>query len=207
MIIDQPFGRSFAIVADAEAASRSDLCAVFLNAGAVRRIGPNRTWVEAGRRWAARGVPSARIDFEGIGESDGDAAMFVDVGRFYTQDHGVHLGAVLDALEARGAGPRFVLVGLCAGGYWAFNAAAQDDRVVSAVVLNPRALVWVPDLDERREARQIQRVLEPNTWQGSCTATWRSPGSSRSVARPPSRPGGWHVGCLDDCATRSGPTH
>ena len=39
---------------------RSDVCAIFLNAGAVRRIGPNRLWVEAARRWSARGHPHAQ---------------------------------------------------------------------------------------------------------------------------------------------------
>ena len=43
-----------------------------MNAGGVRHIGPNRMWVEAARRWAAQGIPSARVDFIRVGESDGD---------------------------------------------------------------------------------------------------------------------------------------
>ena len=33
----------------------------------------------------------------------------------------VRRAAILDELDARGFGPRFALIGLCAGGYWAFN--------------------------------------------------------------------------------------
>ena len=50
-----------------------DLCAVWLNAGPQRRIGPNRMWVETARRWAALGVPSVRVDLAAIGDADGDS--------------------------------------------------------------------------------------------------------------------------------------
>ena len=60
---------------------RTDTCVVFLNAGAVRRMGPNRMWVEAARRWAANGVPTVRVDVEGIGDATGDAAQYVDLGQ------------------------------------------------------------------------------------------------------------------------------
>ena len=43
----------------ASARARQPLTAVFLNAGAVRRIGPHRLWVDTARRWALRGIPSA----------------------------------------------------------------------------------------------------------------------------------------------------
>ena len=140
------------------------LCAVFLNAGAVRRIGPNRLWVETNRRWNARGVATIRMDMEGLGEADGDPARYVDVGNFYTDEFGAQVGAILDDLERRGFGPRFVLVGLCAGGYWAFHTAAADPRVVEAIIVNPRAMIWEADLLERREAQKVGRLLEPALW-------------------------------------------
>ena len=99
---DQRLGRSFAILSEPADQPRSDLCAVFLNAGAVRRIGPNRMWVETSRRLAAKGVPSVRIDVEGIGDADGDAGMYVDVGRFYTPDRGSQIVTMLDALQGEG---------------------------------------------------------------------------------------------------------
>jgi hypothetical protein len=72
--------------------------------------------------------------------------------------------AAIDALEASGFGPRFVLIGLCSGGYWAFNVALDDDRVGAAVVLNPKALIWDVGLSARRTARIARTALKTATW-------------------------------------------
>jgi alpha-beta hydrolase superfamily lysophospholipase len=138
------------------------LCAVFVNAGAVRRIGPNRIWVEAARRWAASGVPVLRIDLEGIGDADGDADRYRDVATFYVPQLLDQVAVVLDALESRGLGDRFVLAGLCAGGYLAFQAAVREQRVSAALLVNAGALVWDDDLVRRRDGRKIARVLDPD---------------------------------------------
>lgn len=140
------------------------LCGVFLNAGAVRRIGPNRLWVEAARRWAAAGVPSLRIDLDGIGDSDGDDVRFADVRAFYRRDLVDAVAAVLDELQSRGLGEHFVLSGLCSGGYWAFQTAVQDVRVSAAVLLNAGALEWDDELVTEREARKVTRLHELDSW-------------------------------------------
>src|SRR5205823_6146413 len=70
-------GRQFGMISEPAHGEREPLCAVLLNGGALRRIGPNRTWVELARRWSARGIPTVRIDFEGIGDSDGDERKHV----------------------------------------------------------------------------------------------------------------------------------
>jgi alpha-beta hydrolase superfamily lysophospholipase len=163
-VVALPAGRFFGILSEPIDASRPGLCAVFLNAGAVRRIGPNRLWVEVARRAAAGGLPTLRIDLEGIGDSDGDAGLYRDVTKFYRAALGEQIGAFLDALEARGYGDRFVLAGLCAGGYWAFNAAAADERVVSAFLLNPGALEWHPELFGNRTARKLSRLRQGAWW-------------------------------------------
>ena len=162
--IPQPFGSLFGVLAQPEAEEPSSLCAVFLNAGAVRRIGPNRLWVEIARDWAARGVPSVRMDLEGIGDADGDPDRYRNVGNFYTDEFGAQVGSVLDHLQGRGLGPRFILVGLCAGGYWAFHTGAADQRVVAAFILNPRAMIWDDGLLARREAHKVERLVEPAMW-------------------------------------------
>jgi hypothetical protein len=106
-----------------------------------------------------------RIDLEGIGDADGDADRYRDVTRFYVPDLLLHqVAVVLDALEARGLGDRFMLAGLCSGGYWAFQTAVREQRVSAALLVNAGALVWDDDLVRRREGRQIARVLDPE-WQ------------------------------------------
>lgn len=145
--------------------ARIALGAMFINAGAVRRIGPNRLWVETARRWAARGVPTLRLDLGGIGDSDGDGSQYREVGRFYDLDRpGADLRAGVDVLRARGIGPRIVLVGLCAGGYHAGHGAISDERVTAAIMLNPGALVWRPDILRQRDAGKLRRLLQPVWW-------------------------------------------
>ncbi len=172
-VVERPFGRLFGILAEPVDAAALPLTAVFLNAGAVRRIGPNRIFVEAARRWAARGVPTLRIDLEGIGDSDGDAGRYRDVGQFYRDELGPEIVAFLDALERHGRPGRFVLAGLCAGGYWSFNAGAADGRATAAFLLNPGALVWDHDLRERRDADRVRRLADPVWWRRLLTGKVR----------------------------------
>ena len=144
-----------AVLVTPETETRAELAVVLLNAGAVRRIGPNRMWVEAARRWARRGVPVLRLDVAGIGDSDGDASGYARDAGLYVPGLVSQVIAALDALELSGVAARFVVGGLCAGAFWAFHAALQDDRVVSAVMINPRALVWNEDLGAARDLRAL----------------------------------------------------
>ena len=160
----QPSGRTFGILAEQEAATSANLCVIFLNAGAVRRIGPNRMWVDASRRWAARGVPSLRLDIEAIGDADGDSTVFADVNEFYRAGLETQITAAIDVLVERGVARRFILVGLCSGAYWAFQVAVADERVVAAVLVNPRALIWDPHIFTRLAARDARKVLQRASW-------------------------------------------
>jgi hypothetical protein len=61
---------------------------------------------------------------------------------------------------------RFVLGGLCAGGYWALRATLDDRRVAGAILLNPGALVWDFGLSlAQREVRTLaQKAMSLATW-------------------------------------------
>jgi alpha-beta hydrolase superfamily lysophospholipase len=142
----------------------ASFCAVLLNAGALRHIGPNRMWVETARRWAACGVPTLRIDLAGIGDSDGDAGSLQQDEGLYVPRYVAQTIEVIDALSARGLPQRFVLAGLCSGAYWAFQAALEDDRVAAAFMINPRALFWDWDVGAVRDARNFSKALRPATW-------------------------------------------
>jgi alpha-beta hydrolase superfamily lysophospholipase len=148
-------GRLFAVSCAPVASGSGELTLVLLNAGAVRRTGPNRMWVEVARRWAARGVNSVRLDVEGIGDADGDGTAYADVGEFYVPHLVGQVRQALDALAGDRAHSRFVLIGLCSGAYWAFHGALEDSRVVAAVMLNPRVLYWDSGLEARRAAREV----------------------------------------------------
>jgi alpha/beta superfamily hydrolase len=163
-LVPHDSGTLFGILAEPIAAPRPPLAAVFLNAGAVRRIGPNRLWVEAARQAAAAGLPTLRIDLEGIGDSDGDAGRYRKIAAFFRPEIGTYISSFLDSLEARGHGDRFVLAGLCAGGFWAFHGADLDRRAVAALMVNPGALEWHPELAKDRNVRKLQRLRQGAWW-------------------------------------------
>ena len=183
LTIAQPFGDLFAIVAEPIDARPAGLCAVMLNAGAIRRVGPNRMWVETARRWAARGVPTVRLDLEGIGDADGDGERFTELAELYAPELVDQVCAALDALEARDLGCHFVLAGLCSGACWSFHGALRDERVVAAFMLNPRALFWDPSLETARNLRRgllrlssWRRVLRSEVSPAEmATLAWRAP--------------------------------
>jgi alpha/beta superfamily hydrolase len=162
--VEHPRGRLFGVLAEPIGSPPQPLCVVFLNAGVIRRIGPNRMWVEAARRFAARGVPTVRMDLAGIGDADGDDSGWADDANLHVPAFVEQAREVIDALLDRGLPARFVLAGLCSGAYWSFQAALEDERVVGALLVNPRVLFW----DGRRalleEAGHAHKLLEGRLW-------------------------------------------
>ncbi|MGA9874561.1 MAG: alpha/beta fold hydrolase [Solirubrobacteraceae bacterium] len=162
LTIAQPFGQLFGILSEPLDTPSEQLCVVLLNAGGIRHIGPNRMWVEAARRWSAHGVPTLRLDLEGIGDADGDGQRFAELRQLYVPELVDQVIAALDTLEARGLKSRFVLTGLCSGAYWSFHSALRDERVVAALMINPRTLFWNPSIEVARDFRR--GLLRRSSW-------------------------------------------
>jgi pimeloyl-ACP methyl ester carboxylesterase len=160
--LQQPGGRLFGILCEPAEKLPDAPCVVLLNAGAIRHVGPNRMWVEAARRWAAQGVPTLRLDLNGIGDADGDAERLTDLTSLYAPERMEQVLAALDALEAGGVASRFVLTGLCSGACWSFHGALLDDRVTAAFMLNPRAIFWNASLEADRDYRR--GLLRLSSW-------------------------------------------
>ena len=152
----------YAVIAEPLDAEPSPLTLILYNAGAIRRIGPNRMWTQAARRWAAAGVSVLRVDIEGIGDAGGDGGAYRDSDEpFYAEQLIDQARSALNFAVQHGLPDRFVLAGLCSGGFWAFQAALADRRVRSVVMLNPRLLFFDPESDGRRDARKLRRLLTP----------------------------------------------
>jgi alpha-beta hydrolase superfamily lysophospholipase len=164
VVFDGPDGRLCGVLTE-PLGMRRELTALLLNAGPQRRTGPNRMWVEIARRWAAQGVSTLRLDLAGIGDSDGDAAALARVTEFYKEGYVEQARAALESLAERGLPERFVVLGLCAGCYWAANAALADERVTAVIMLNPRTLVFDEWRHALRRTRHLrERMLRPSTW-------------------------------------------
>lgn len=143
---------------------RGEWAAIFLNAGGSRHVGPNRMWVEAARRWALNyGVTSLRLDLDGIGESDGPDTMTVASlyeGRLVEQ-----VRQAVHELRARCGVEQVLVVGLCAGAQWGFQAASRLDAVNAAILINPRLFFWDAQADARRTQRKtLQTAAKASAW-------------------------------------------
>jgi len=110
---------------------RARAALVFLNAGLVHRVGPNRLHVRLARDAARRGFVSLRFDLSGVGDSlprqDGSSvrtAALTDV-----RD-------ALDFVAAEHQATSFILVGLCSGADLAFRAALADARVTGVILID-----------------------------------------------------------------------
>ncbi len=162
LALDLPTGRAFGVLSEPCGEARS-VCVVLLNAGGVRHIGPNRMWVEASRRWAARGVSTFRVDLPGIGEAGGSDSAGIPDSDLYAADGTETIRAVLDALDQIQVPQRFMVAGLCSGAYWSFQVAQADERVASIVMLNPMALVYDPFQWTVRRSRFVGRIARWRT--------------------------------------------
>lgn len=152
-------GEFVGVISTSSAAEHAPLCVVLLNGGMVRRIGPNRTWVEIARRWAARGVPVVRIDLEGIGDSDGELRRPLPDSGLYQPEQTDQTLSILAQLAAQGLPDRFLLLGLCSGAYWGFHAALADPRVVAVFALNLYCFFWDDRLVLERDRRASVAAL------------------------------------------------
>ncbi|HXE14571.1 MAG TPA: hypothetical protein VN633_20765 [Bryobacteraceae bacterium] len=162
--IESLCGTGFGIIAEpAKGSTPADTCLLFLNPGAVRHIGPNRMWVEIARKWAARGVPSLRMDFHGIGEADGQPAS--EVGGLYQSTAIEQIGAAIDVMRSRTRIMQFAVIGLCSGAFWGFHSLVNFAEIRSGILLNPRLFFWDPNIDRRRILRRtVNGFTSSKTW-------------------------------------------
>lgn len=133
--------RLFGVVTRAQTPSDRP-CVLWLNPGAIHRIGMNRNYVGFARALAERGVGSLRFDVSGIGDSPALPGMSENL--LYSTHVVPDVRAAMDFLERERMGQRFVLAGLCSGAYAAFHSALADDRVCGAILVNPQTFDYRP---------------------------------------------------------------
>jgi len=146
------------VFTEAEESERSGPAVIFLNAGLLHRVGPNRVYVRMARELVRRGVSSLRFDLSGVGDSpprtDGlplRAAALRDV------------SDAMAFLEATRAVSSFILIGICSGADLAFRVALADERVVGVGLIDGfvyrTARSYLYD-----SASRVSRVIFPGWW-------------------------------------------
>jgi pimeloyl-ACP methyl ester carboxylesterase len=132
--------RLFGILTEGEGRRDRRTAIVFLNAGANHRVGPNRLYVSLARDLAACGHLAFRFDAGGLG--DGDPAPGLAENRVYSKDSVADVKAAMTFLATVRDVERFVLVGICSGGFLAFHTSAEDPRVAGQIMINPQTFRW-----------------------------------------------------------------
>ncbi|WP_269583994.1 alpha/beta fold hydrolase [Roseibium sp. Sym1] len=131
---------------------------LILNSGYDHSIGWARMAVGFARQLAANGSAVLRVDLAGIGESrywPGQPGQVL-----YSDRQVDDVSAAIDWLTERLGVTRVILSGRCSGAYLALLAAARDERVNGAFLINPRRLVWDPDEDVDQAIREPIQTLE-----------------------------------------------
>ena len=118
---------------------------IVLNTGCEHHVGPHRMYVPLAREWAAQGHAVFRFDLGGIGESrapDG-AEDYVAYPAHATSD----VRAAIAEVRSRCGASRVMLIGICAGGWHAFQAARDGLPVDGILAVNaPARLDAAPDI-------------------------------------------------------------
>jgi pimeloyl-ACP methyl ester carboxylesterase len=131
-------GLLFGILANSapEAVSvRKKVAIIFLNAGNLSHVGPNRMYVRYARELAMRGFPSLRMDFSGIG----DSISLPRMSNWTPMERGLgEIREAMDALESSLIADEFILIGLCSGADFALAAALSNANIKGVILINGR---------------------------------------------------------------------
>ncbi len=125
--------RSFGVLTTPISPTKERPAIVMLTIGANPHFGSNGMYVRWARNFSALGFSSLRFDISGIGESEaapGEAPI-----QPYPKAAAADIDAALVHLRQKGH-KRFVLIGLCSGGYHAFKTAIADPSVVATMIIN-----------------------------------------------------------------------
>jgi pimeloyl-ACP methyl ester carboxylesterase len=97
-------------------------------------------YVEMGRKLAALGFRSVRMDVSGIG----DSLVWEDesLNHPYADQLTDDVRALIKTLQADKRASRFGVAGLCSGAFVAYHTAVADPAVTSVVLINPQIFKW-----------------------------------------------------------------
>jgi pimeloyl-ACP methyl ester carboxylesterase len=158
----------------------SNTACIFINAGLIHHVGPNRLYVQLARHLASLGYPSLRFDLSSRGDSDTrrDGLSFV-------QGSLADVRLAMEVLQRAVGAERFVLMGICSGAVNSLHVATQEPRVVGVIAIDGPAYQTF-GYHVRYYVRRIGRVWM-NTLTGRNLRRWlRAAGTpvKRSGAQP-----------------------
>lgn len=151
--------------------------AVLLCPGIKTRVAPHRLYRKLAGSFLDRGIPVMRVDFRGLGDSEGEWPLdsLEAIYRSTELGHCVDdARSALDFLERQVGIRRFIVGGLCGGAITGLHLASQDRRVVGLYGIGlPTTLHGAgrKELDEiprgellAKRIRYLRKALQPSSW-------------------------------------------
>jgi hypothetical protein len=141
-------------------------CVIFLNAGIVYRIGPNRIYHRLSKELNQLGFTTFRFDFSGIGDSS------ISLNENYEDYQVNECIEAIDLVEKIYNIKKFIIIGMCSGADVGFNVSLNTDRIVGLVSINGQFLKLIdnPDLLNKIAQHQIKlryykrNIFSLNRW-------------------------------------------
>jgi len=154
--------RLFGIVSAPESLQRRATGAravLFVNAGAVHRIGPCRLYVAMARYLARQGCIALRLDIAGLGDSPPRPGHAENV--VYPAHATDDIALAAEYLRREWGAGEIRTVGLCSGAYHSFKAAVANQPLQGIVAINPLTFFWKEGMSleypEHRVAQDMMR--------------------------------------------------
>lgn len=158
-------------------APKSDLACVLLSPGVKMRVAPHRLYRKLAGEFLQRGIAVMRVDFYGLGDSDGDLPE-QQLDQLYRQ---VQLGRHIDDartalrwLQREHGLKRFIIGGLCGGALTGLLASEVDESVVALYAIGIPVVLDASGQHEAQNMTQgqlrdmrgsyLSKLLNPSAW-------------------------------------------
>ena len=159
----------------AAGAAGARFAALLLCSGVKTRVAPHRLYRKLAASFVARGIPVLRLDFAGLGDSEGEwpDASLDSIYGLTERGHCVDdVRAACDWLEAHRGIRRFIAGGLCGAAVTALHLALQDPRLAALYAIGLPATYLgsgaqpVLTAHEMRayRMRYLRKLLRPSSW-------------------------------------------
>ena len=154
---------------------RAAVAAVFLCPGVKTRVGPHRLYRKLAAPFLARGIPVMRVDFRGLGDSEGQWPddSLASIYRLTELGHCVDdARSALDWIESRLGTRHCIVGGLCGGAITALHLAREDMRLAALYAIGlPVRLdgigekpgISAGELQSHR-ARYLRKAFRASSW-------------------------------------------
>lgn len=159
----------------AAGAAGARFAALLLCSGVKTRVAPHRLYRKLAATFVARGIPVLRVDFAGLGDSEGewpDSSLDAIYG-LTERGHCVdEVRSAFDWLEARCGIRRFIAGGLCGAAVTALHVAPRDSRLAALYAIGlPATYLGAgtkPALSSHElrmyRMRYLRKLVEPSSW-------------------------------------------